>query len=69
MIDLRIMNDLADNKEPAIFKYFARGVGEVDRALNAVTKPKLFRQAHGRVARGNDAARATHFFDNIAAVM
>jgi len=69
MIDLGIVNDFADNKEPAISKYFARSVGEVDCALNAVTKPKLFRQPHRRVAHGNDAACATHFFDNVAAIM
>ncbi len=69
MIDLRIMNDLPDDEETAIFENFARGVGEVDRTLNAVTKPKLFRQAHGRVTHANDSTCATHFFDNIAAVM
>src|SRR6266568_8131284 len=63
------MNNLADNKKPAIFKHFARGIGEIDRALDSVTKAKLFRQAHGRVAHGNDAARATHFFDNVAPIM
>ena len=63
------MNDLADDEEPAIFKNFARGVGQIDRTLNAITKTKLFRQAHGGVAHGDDAARAPHFFDDVAPVM
>src|SRR5438874_13828831 len=63
------MNDLADNKEPAISKYFARSVGEVDRTLNAVTKPELFRQAYGRVTNGKNSAGPANFSDNIAAVM
>src|SRR5260370_31327973 len=63
------MNDLADNKEPAISKDFARSVGEVDRTLDAVAKPELFRQAYGRVTNGKDSAGATNFLDNIAAVM
>ena len=69
MIDLRIVNDFANNKEFAIFKDFARGISEIDRALHAVTKTKLFRQAHGRVTRGDDATRAAYFFDNVAPIV
>ena len=63
------MNDLADNKKPAIFENFARRIGEIDRALDPVTKTKLFRQAHGRVAHGNDPARAPDLIDDVAAIM
>ena len=69
MIHLGIMNDLPDDEETAIFENFARGIGQVDRTLHAVTKTELFRQAHGRVTDRNDSTGATHFFDNIAAVM
>jgi len=69
MIDLGIVNDFADNKEAAIFKDFPRGIGQIDRALDAVTKAKLFGQPHGCVAHGNHSTRATHFIDNVAAVM
>src|SRR5437867_13457696 len=69
MIDLGVMNDFADDKEPAIFEDFARGISEIERALNPVTKAKLFRQAHRCVPHGNHPPSPAHFFDNITAVM
>ena len=63
------MNDLADNEKPAILENLARGIGEIDRALDAVAKTELLRQAHRRVADGNDSARAAHLLDDIAAIM
>src|SRR5713101_381638 len=69
MIDLWVMNDFADNKEPAILENFARSISEINRALDTVTKTKLFRQAHRRVAHGNDPTRAAHLFDNVATIV
>ena len=69
MIDLGVMNDLADNKKPAIFEDFASRIREIDRPLDTVAKTKLFRQAHGSVAHGNGPTRAAHLLDNIAPVM
>ncbi|KAF5408385.1 MAG: hypothetical protein Udaeo2_14780 [Candidatus Udaeobacter sp.] len=69
MIDLRVVNDFSDNKKTAIFKNFASRIREVDRALDAVAKTKLFRQAHRSVAHGNGAARAAHLLDNIASIV
>ena len=63
------MNDLADDEEPAILENFARRIGEIDRALDAVTKTELLRQPHRRVAHGDDAAGAPDFVDDVAAVM
>ena len=69
MIHLWVVNDLADDKEPAIFKYFARGIGEIDRTFDPVAEAKLFREAHGCIAHRNDSARATHLIDDVAPVM
>ena len=69
MIDLGVVNDFADNKEPAIFENLACGISEINRALNTVAKAKLFRQAHRGVAHGDDASRPAHFIDNVAAVV
>src|SRR5215475_10835155 len=69
MIDLGIVNDLSNNKQPAIFEDLARRIREIDRALDAVTKTELLRKAYSGVADGNDSAGATNFFDNIAAIM
>src|SRR5436190_24302902 len=69
MINLGVVNNLADNKEPAISKHLARGIGEINRAFDTVAKTKLFRQPHGGVADGNYSARATYLINNVAAVM
>src|SRR6266478_2280368 len=69
MIDLRVMNDFADNKKLAIFEDLTRCIGEIDRALDPVAKAKLFCQAHRRVAHGNDSTRPAHFIDNVAAIV
>ena len=69
MIDLGVMNDFADDEQPAIFENLARGVSKIDRALDAVAKTKLLGQAHGRIADRNDSAGASYFFDDIAAIM
>ena len=69
MIDLRIMDNLANDKKPAIFEDLARGISEIDGALDPVTEAKLFRQTHGCIAHGNDSASAAHFLDNVAAIM
>lgn len=69
MINLRVMNDFADNKKLAIFENLARSIGKIDRALYPVAKAELFGQAHRGVAHGNDPTRPTHFVYNVAAVM
>ena len=69
MIHLWVVNDFADNKEPAILKNLARGIGEIDSALDPVAKAKLFREAHRGVAHGDDSTRATHLIDDVAPVM
>ena len=50
-------------------KYFARGIGEIDRAFDAIAKPELLRQPHGRFADRKDAAGATDLVDDVAPVM
>src|SRR5439155_1659182 len=69
MVDLRVVNDLADDEEPALFENFARGVSEIDRALVPVTKAELLGEADNGVANFNDSAGATHFVDDVAAIM
>ncbi len=40
MIDLGIMNDFADNVELAIFEDLTRCIRKIDRALDAIAKPR-----------------------------
>ena len=63
------MNDLAENEKPAILENLARGIGEIDRALDAVTKAELLRQPHGHVANREDAAGAADLVHDVAAIM
>src|SRR5215472_14691396 len=69
MIDLGVMNDFAHNEQLAIFEHFARGVRQIDGALDAVTEAKLLCQTHGSIANRNDSAGTPDFFNDIAAVM
>ena len=69
MIDLRVMNNFSHNEQTAILENLARGVRQIDRALNAVTKAKLLCQTHCRISHGNDSAGAPDLFDDIAAVV
>src|SRR6266853_1217632 len=61
MIYLGVVNDLADDEEPALFENFARGVSEVDRALDPVTKAELLGEANRGVAYFNDPSGAIYF--------
>src|SRR6266404_2185069 len=69
MIYLGVVNDLADDEEPALFENFARGVSEVDRALDPVTKAELLGEANRGLAYFNDPSGAMYFIDDVAAIM
>ena len=69
MVDLWIMDNFTHNKQTAILENLARGVCEIDRALNAVAKAKLLCQADGGISHGNNSAGASNLFDDIASVM
>src|SRR2546423_4073925 len=69
MINFRVMNNLADNKKPAIFENFACSIRKIDRALDPVAKTELFRQAHGGIAHGNDSTRPAHLLHNVTAIV
>ena len=69
MIDLGVMNNFADNKKPAIFENLARCIGEIDRALDTVAKPKLFRQAHRGVAYRDHSPGPAYLIDNVTTVV
>src|SRR5438034_10010542 len=69
MIDLRVMNDLADNKKPAVFEDFPRRISEIDGSLDSVAKAKLFWQAHRCIADANHSTGTAHFLDDIAAIV
>ena len=58
LVDLGVVNDLAEDEEPAVLEDLARRVGEIDRALDAVAKAELLREPHRDVADVRDAARS-----------
>ena len=63
------MNDLADNEEPAVLENFMRGVSEIDRALDAVTKSKLLRQSHRDIADADQTAAAPNLVHDLAEIV
>src|SRR5437867_12397655 len=63
------MDNLADDKKPPIFENFAGRIRQVDRALDPITKAKLFRQAYCAVAHRNHTTGTADFLDNVTAVM
>src|SRR5438477_3702902 len=69
MIDLRVMNDFADNEQSPFFEDFARGISKIDRALDTVAEPKLLGQTHSRVAHRNNSPGVSYFFNDVAAIM
>ena len=69
MVDLRVMNNFADDEKRAIFENFARGISEIDRALDAITKTKLFCQPHRRIADRNHSTGTADFFDDITTIV
>ena len=71
VVDLRVVDDFAEqiNRRVRIGKVFPRGVGEVNRALDAVAKAEFLRELHGEVAGGKHAAAGADALDQFAAVM
>ena len=63
------MNDFADDEKAAVLKNFAGGIGEIDGALDAVTKSELLGQSHRHITDGNNTTVAPNPFNHIAAVM
>ena len=68
-VHIGVVDDFAEEKNPAVLENFARRVGEVDGAFDAVAKAKFFREADGRIARLEDTALCAEFFDEFAAVV
>jgi hypothetical protein len=69
LVDLRVMDDLAQDEDPAIRKHLGGGVGEVDGPFDAVTEAELLGQFHGDLPHGDGAAIGPQVFDDFAAVM
>ena len=69
LIDLGVVNDLAEDEEAAVREDLGRGVGEVDGALDAVAKAELLREFHRDVPRRERAAFRAQLFHHLAAVV
>src|SRR5882724_7648835 len=63
------MDNFADDKKPAIFENFARGISEIDCALDSITKTKLFRQADRCIAYRNHSTGTADFLDDVTAIV
>src|ERR1044071_7660117 len=63
------MDDLPDNEQAALLEDFARGIGEIDGPLDAVTEAKLLCQPHRYPVDRDNAPTATDLVDNVAAIV
>ena len=63
-VHLRIVDDLADEEDAVVGEDPARGVGEVDGALDAVAKAELLREADRRVADGENPSPGADLLDD-----
>ena len=68
-VHIGVVDDFAEEKNPAVFENFARRVGEVDGAFDAVAKAKFLCEADGCISRLEDTALCAEFFDEFAAVV
>jgi len=50
-------------------KIFSRGIGKVNRALDAVAKAEFLRELHREAVRGKHATVGADAFDEFAAIM
>ena len=68
-VDVRVVDDLPEQKNPPVREAFSSGIGKIDRALDPVAKPKLFREADCRLAGLQHAATRTQPLDKLAPIM
>src|SRR5579862_1072622 len=69
LVDLRVVDDLAQDEEPAILENLARGVGQVDGPLDPVAEAELLRQLQGYPLEADDAPAGAQPLDDLAAVV
>ena len=69
IVHLRVVNDFAEQKNAAFGIGFARGISQIDGALDAVAKAEFLRQFDGQIAGGKDVAVGADALDQFAAVM
>ena len=69
MIDLRVMNNLSDNEQAAIFENLPGGISQIDCPFHAITKAKLLRQPDRCVPHGQYTPICPDPFDNYTPVV
>jgi hypothetical protein len=69
VIDLRVVNDLAQQENSPVRIRPPRGVGQVYRPLHPVTKTELLRQLDGHVPRRQNMPVRANPLDQLAAVV
>ena len=68
-VDLGVMNDFANEKNTIIGKHLARGVGEINGALDAVAKAEFLSESQGRIADYQFAMKIAQALDDGRFVM
>ncbi len=68
-VDLGVVDDFSNQENAVVGKYLARGVGEIDGALDAVTKAKFLSESDGGVTDDQFAMQVAQAFHDRGLVM
>jgi hypothetical protein len=69
VVHLRVVDDLAENINRLQREDFARGIGQVDGALDAVAKAEFLGELDGQIARRKKMPAAPDALDQVAAIV
>ena len=68
-IDIRIVDDFAEEKNPAVGKNLARGIGQIDGPLDSIAEPELLRETDRCGSRLENTAVGADIFHQFAPVV
>jgi hypothetical protein len=69
VVDIRVVNDFAEQENAPVGIRAARRVGQVYRPFDPVTKAELLGQPNGQLAGGKNMTTGANLLDQFAAVM
>ena len=68
-VHIGVVNDFAEEKNPAVLENLASRISQIDGAFDAIAKAEFLREADGGVSRLKNSALRSDFFNELAAVV
>src|ERR1019366_10464431 len=69
VVDLRLMDDFAENINRLQREDFASGIGQIDGSLNTIAEAELLGELDGQVTRRKDTPAAPDALNQVAAIV